>query len=96
MHHALFLMAILLIQGVVLVVLLIVLLLPMVCFVHCQQILAVLMHHALLQMAVLLIQGVVLAVLLIVLHQMDCTVILFSVNAQKLVGVKTKTAKLKI
>ena len=54
------------------------------------------MHHAPLQMAFLLIQGVVLAVLLIVLHQMDCIVILLSTNVQKLVGVKTKTATLKI
>ena len=96
MHHALFLMVLLSILKVVLVEQVIVLLLPMVCFVHRHSILAILMLHAPLQMAFLLIQEVVLVVLLIVLHPMDCIVILLSVNAQKLVGVKTKTAKLKI
>jgi hypothetical protein len=96
MRHALLQMVLLSILKVALVVLLIVLLLPMACFVHRHSILAVLMHHAPLQMAFLLIQEVVLVVLLIVLHPMDCIVILLSTNAQKLVGVKTKTAKLKI
>ena len=54
------------------------------------------MHHALLLMVVLSILKVVLAEQVIVLHPMDCIVILLSTNVQKLVGVKTKTATLKI